>query len=206
MGERRTGGDHGAVLLEAALGLVVVVALLLGVTAVAERWGPRTTADRLVWRAARLAAQAGDTSVGDRAVAELVAGGLGEATLERLIVFRPVDASGRPTSACLSLRPASPVAVGVAGWCNAYGAPHLATLTPTGGTGSAGGGGWGCGSGGWESPWCPATRQRDRSGSGWVGVRLELRRPPSSGTSGPGPLVTVTAVAALDPVVRGSGG
>lgn len=180
------------------MALVVVVALIVGVSKVSDSWGSEMTADRLAARAARLAATVVDPEVSDLDVLALIGAGLGKATLERLVIYRPPGPDGAPSSACAALRPVGTAPAGVAGWCVAYGPGHLAAVA-TGGVPEVS-----CSAGSWDESWCPSRRRPDDGTAGWVGVRVEVRSRPggtvdatdASGRS------SAQAVAALDPVPR----
>jgi hypothetical protein len=192
---RHGSRESGVALVEAALVLVVVVALLAGVSAVSGEWGEQTRTEQLVTRAARLAARHTDPVTSDLDVLALVGGGLGAATLERLVVYRPVGVDGAPPPACVELRPTGTVPAGVVGACTAFGPGHLEALA--GAPVSA----RGCGPGSWEVTWCPATRRTTADAPGWIGILLDVRGPDGATvSSGAGAIRrSARAVAAVDP-------
>lgn len=192
--ERSGGADSGAALVEAAISLVVVIALVAGITTVAGTALPSTALDRLAVRAARLATSFSGTAPSDLEVLTLIGAGLDGGVLERLVLYRPVNASGDMPAACADLRPATAVPAGVAGWCTVFGPAHLAAVA----------GGQrppvGCAPGSWEVYWCPSVRVRD--GSATLGVRIEVRHPDRSDPTGTGAItVSSSAVLALDPII-----
>lgn len=198
LGAEPQASDAGAVLLEAALALMVVVTLVVGVSRVSGSWGSETSTDRLAARAVRVAASVGQVQVSDLDILVLVGAGLGEATLERILIYRPAGPDGAPSASCAALRPAGSAPAGVDGWCVAYGPEHLA----------AGASGRAplesCAVGAWDESWCPASRRSENGAVGWVGVLVEVR-PRLGGTwdaTGPSGVSSAQAVAALDPVPR----
>lgn len=188
---RRGPGESGAALVEAALVLVVVVALITGVSVAGAEWGGGTRVGQLATWAVRLAARSSDPPTSDLEVLALVGAGLGSASLERLVVYRPTGADGSIPSGCADLWPTGTDPVGVTGSCNAFGPGHLAALA------GAPAGARGCDPGSWEVSWCPAARRRGPGSPEWVGVLLEVRTPAASADT------TIAhrarAVAALDP-------
>lgn len=190
--------DAGAVLLEAALALMVVVTLVVGVSQVSGSWGSETSTDRLAARAVRMAASVGQPQVSDLDLLALVGAGLGEATLQRILIYRPAGPDGAPSASCAALRPAGTAPAGVAGWCVVYGPEHLAAWASGGAPLVS------CAAGAWDESWCPARRRPDDGATGWVGVLVEVR--PRLGGSwdaaGASEVSSAQAVAALDPVPR----
>lgn len=191
----RIAPERGAAILEAAVSLVVLVALVLGVTTVARSWGRQTDVDRLAARAARAGARVVDQPASDLEVLELVGAELEGATLERLVLFRPSGPQGLPSPECASQRPSGTTPGGVSGWCSTYGPGHLAALAVTQPA-------TGCVPGSWESAWCPGQRRTGDGSSSWLGVLLDVRHAPTGGwEAGSAPtVVTGRAVVALDPL------
>ncbi len=184
--------------MEAALALVVVVALIAGVSVVGTDLGGETRTSQLATRAVRLAARIGDRPTSDLDLLALVGAGLGGATLERLVVYRPADADGGVPPGCGGLRPTGTTPIGVVGWCTAFGPAHLAALADAPASAR------GCGSASWEGAWCPEVRRSDGAAPGWVGVLLEVRGPGGGGVIADASSVhRGRAVAALDPLPPG---
>lgn len=192
-GARR--GDTGAVLLEAAISLLVIVALVVGVSVVSASLGAATTLDRLAGRAVRLAGSARDPLPSDLEVLALMAGVESAEVFERLVIYRPLGPHGGVPSACRSLQPEGVAPSGVAGWCTAYGPGHLEGLeaAPP----------WarGCGPESWERAWCPAMRRAVQDAGPQVGVLVEFRVRPQVPRGDETSIVAARAVAALDPVM-----
>ena len=191
--------ESGVALVEAALALVVAVALLAGVSVVGREWGGGTQAEQLATRAARLAARLTDPVTSDLDILAFVEGGLGGATLERLVVYRPDGVEGAPSPACLGLQPTGIAPAGVAGACTAFGPGHLEALADAPVSAR------GCGPQSWEASWCPALRRSEAGTPAWVGVLVEVHRPGGAGAGGAEAAIhhSARAVAALDPAPRG---
>ena len=195
-------GDSGVVLIEAALVVVILVALIGGIVEVGSLSRSRIALERLSSSAARTIAT-GTAASSDldvlRAVGESI-GTLPGADVRRVVVFRSDTGSGGLPQGCEAVRPTGTEAAGVAGVCNVYGPAHvdaaisLSRVAPP----------TGCAPPSWEAAWCPASRVRDLPGSERAGVLIEVtQHSPTAGLFGfRSSVITATAVVMLEPEVR----
>jgi len=195
-------GDSGVVLIEAALVVVILVALIGGIVEVGSLSRSRIALERLSSSAARVIA-AGTAASSDldvlRAVGESV-GTLPGADVRRVVVFRSDTGSGGLPQGCETVWPTGTEAAGVAGVCNVYGPAHVdaavslsMAIPPTG-----------CAPPSGEAAWCPASRVRDLPGTERAGVLIEVTQHALAiGLFGSqSRVISVTAVAMLEPEVR----
>lgn len=178
LGARRTARslESGAVVVEAALVVAVLVAVISGIVEVGSLSRSRIVVERLAWSAARVTAI--DTASGSSDLDVLKAVGeslevVPGAVVRRVVIFRSDTTSGTPPQACRDLWPVGTAARGVQGQCNVYGPDHVdavvsATSMPTG-----------CSPPSWEAAWCPASRVRDLSASHHAGVLIEMEQHPA---------------------------
>lgn len=195
------GMESGAVVVEAALVVVVLVSLISGIVEIGSLSRSRISLERLAWSAARVTAMDTGSPSSDLDVLKAVGESLEAApgsVLRRVVVFRSDTASGTPSSGCQGLRPEGTAASGVPGQCNVYGPDHVnaavsLTSIPTG-----------CAPPSWEAAWCPASRVRSLPEPDHAGVLIEVEQLPTA----PGlftigvQTVSATAVVKLEPEVR----
>jgi Flp pilus assembly protein TadG len=175
--ERRVRGDEGAVLVEAALAIPFLVALLLGVIEYGYQFRQANVVDRSVTAAGRVVAQQGRGRYADyeaiRTLASILSALPSDKEVNKVMIYNP-DANGNPTGACLSTS-ATGSKAGVAGQCNVYSESQINTANPTGFFGTSGST---CSGSAWDGNFCPLDRCNDVSGGcapfGSVGVYVEV--------------------------------
>lgn len=188
-------------MVEAALAVVLLVALIGGIVEVGSVSRSRVAMERLSSSAARVTAMGTVSSSSDFEMLKTVGESLDAlpgVVLRRVVVFRSDSPSGALPEECDGLQPLAATATGVAGRCNVYGPMHLDALLSQSQPPS------GCSPPSWEAAWCPALRDRGYPGADHAGVLIEVeQRPLVSGlfTSQPRLLAT-TAVALLEPERR----
>jgi hypothetical protein len=195
------GQECGAVMVEAAVVVVMLVALISGIVDVGSLAQSRIALERLVSSAAR-ATTTGTTSPPSD-LPMLI--GIGESldampgvVLQRIVVFRSESTLGELPAQCADVWPAGTSATGIQGVCNVYGPGHVDALR-AGQPYAAG-----CSPPSWEALWCPASRVRLASGADHAGVFVEVQHHPA--VSGPFTAtprtLTSTTVARLEPELR----
>jgi hypothetical protein len=189
----RCVSDGGAVLVEAALLVSVVLVAAFGLLDSASAGTAQASLDRSGAAMAR-SARSAFAGASDLDLLSLLPDTslVGDLEVRRVIVFRPDTADGSMPAGC-DLVPELATPTGVAGSCNVYGPSHLRMLADGGSPAR------GCGPGSWEGAWCPADRPRQPAGH--IGVFIEaLHRPPVRLTTPPeGRLLRARAVVLADP-------
>lgn len=185
---RRADGERGAVLVEVALVVPLLLALVLGIIElgfVSQRQQQVVAATR---SATRVASSAGDDRLADYEVLLAVEAALDDvdaADVERIIVFKALAGGALPPG-CET----GPVN----GWCNHYDGSAFAydpiSFSTTSGT---------CSTSAPDHYWCPLDRSRDLfAGTDWLGVRVEVRHHENTTFLGER-LLTDTSVMRVEP-------
>lgn len=193
----RVHGESGAVMVEAALVVVILVALISGIVDISSLARTRIALERLASSSARVTAMGASPASTDLDVLEAVAGSLETmpgAVVRRVMVFRVESATGAPAPECEGLQPETASASGVAGLCNVYGPAHFAAM------GSSVQPPMGCTPPSWEGAWCPAQRSRQQPAADHAGVLIEVeQRPLATGMfTSQVRVLTATAVVLLE--------
>ena len=156
--------DRGAILVETAIVLPMLLVLISGVIEIGLLVGDHQAAVSASRSGARMISSAGNDRLADHMALQAMAGPLSDyaaADIIRLTVYR-AETDGSMPSGC-EVAP-------VPGRCNHY--FHADLFRPAGdfsGTTS-------CGSSAPDVDWCPTSREnRLASSPDWVGVRVELR-------------------------------
>jgi len=184
----RLSGDGGAVIVEAALVLPLLVILLCGVIDFGIGLRTQTSLQTATRNAARAGAAAVDNTSADQLVlSTLAAGTQGVAGLDitKVIVYEARTADGQPTSDCMNTAPSGLSARGDNGDCNIYSPQQIAAASATPETFVESG----AGCSGWDGFWCPAT-MRTANLSGTVdslGLWVEATYTPYTGVFGSDP-------------------
>lgn len=188
-------------MVEAALVVVILVALISGIVDISSVARTRIALERLASSSARVTAMGASPASTDLELLEAVAGSLHAmpgVVVRRVMVFRVESDTGAPPPQCEGLRPETASASGVAGLCNVYGPAHFTAM------GSSVQPPMGCTPLSWEGAWCPAQRNRQQPLADHAGVLIEVEQQPlATGmfTSQPR-VLTATAVVLLEPEVR----
>jgi hypothetical protein len=194
----REDRSRGAVLVEFALVLPVLVVFVLGIVEYGNLWRQVGTLERATQQGARaVSAQANGRYAdfeGLRSI-DAVTRGMSGVTIDRVIIYRATAADGQVPAACL--------AGSVANTCNTYTGPQVQTVSPVGFpspslTNPS------CGGGSWDIAWCPTTRPRSDINPVRVGVHITATYTPVTGIL-PGPTATVErfAVFQIEPCAQG---
>jgi hypothetical protein len=195
------GRERGAVMVEAALVVVVLVALIGGIVDVGSLAQSRIALERLTSSAARATTMGIPSPPSDLPVLLGISESLDAmpgVVLQRIVVFRSDSTPGELPPQCADVWPAGTSAAGVQGVCNVYGPGHVDALR-AGQPYLAG-----CSPPSWEALWCPASRVRLASGPDHAGVFVQIQHHPA--VSGPLTVsprtLTSTTVARLEPELR----
>jgi Flp pilus assembly protein TadG len=176
-------GDQGAVLVEAALALPVLVVLSLGLVEYGMVFHESIVIQRAINSVGRTISNLADDRMADyeglRALSSATSS-LRQAKLRRAIVYKSTTSNGQVPAACMSINP-SPLAVGsfgVNGVCNVYTRAQMETQAPSGFP-SSGSNPKRCTSAAWDFNWCPSGQApsgaaRNRSLPDYVGVYVEF--------------------------------
>lgn len=162
---RRCRGDDGAVIVEAALVVPILVALLAGVVDVGVGFRDRLTMQGAVRTAGRIGASSQQAGNADRSILTGLNASINSAQnfkVDRVVIFysQPVLSPASPadiTPLCKNTVP-SGSGSGFAGLCNIYSLPQMQNAAngtgalPTAATVTA------CGTN-WDQFWCPANRK-----------------------------------------------
>jgi hypothetical protein len=169
-GRRR---DRGAALLEMAIVMPVLFALLMAVAEFGMGWRDRLTVQSAVRSALRAASSMGDDPAADYQLLQSFRGALGSiptANVERLVVYRSVAGDGAVHPPCRTGGSSN-------NWCNVYtGADLLAPATS-----------FGCSASSRDRWWCPRDRSVDPTsahGPDYLGIEVVVRRDAVTGMFG----------------------
>lgn len=156
--------EGGAVMIEVAMIIPLLVTLFLGVAEVGFHVRDSQRVVAASQAGARVVSTTGADRFADFDALMSMAGPLADfetGLIERIIIFKPTGDGSLP-AACENV--ASP------GICNHYDEASL-TLTPADFTGTTT-----CGVFDPDTEWCPTSREDDQgAGTDWIGVRIEVR-------------------------------
>jgi Flp pilus assembly protein TadG len=190
--ERRARGDRGAVLVEAAFVLPVMLMLVFGIIEFGLAWRGKITVETGARAGARTSSNLGKSSLADYSALQTTISALSSiptVNIDLVVIFN-ANSSGTIDPTCAAGTPQTNV-------CNVY-APSTFTLPSTS---------FGCGSGSPDRYWCPTNRTVDQSlNPDYVGVYVKTHHTfvtQMFGTSGP--TITATAVLRLEPSAGASG-
>lgn len=182
----RLADDEGAILVEMALILPVLILLLMGVFELGIMWRDQLTITAALRGAARVDAQLGATSTcavapcpnkfaDKNALTSLNASisKYNNAALQKVVVWNATSSSNKVTpNSCKTTVTNNASGAGVAGLCNVYSATQVATAqssTQFQDTVNN------CGAG-WDHWWCPTTRNNSlASGLDWLGMYTNVQ-------------------------------
>lgn len=182
MERRRLEGDGGAVLVEFALVAPFIVAVALGIMEFGIAWRDANVLERSVAASSRTGASWGTDGWADYWILQAVKGSMSSATsleIEKVVVFNARTTSTVPAD-CTAL--SGPNGLNSGGTqCNVYSGTQVASDNPRAHFGD-----WGagkpCGGADWDHWWCPASRDRNRSGgTDYIGVWVSARYTPVTG-------------------------
>lgn len=182
-GERRLRGDGGAVIVEAALALPLIVMLVLGTMEFGMLYQDANHLERSVQTAARVGASMATNGFADYEILRSLDSSLSKlnkADVKKIVVYRSTASNGAVPPACLtaSTTPATS-AHGVSTSsvrCNVYVQAQMAQANPTVGFPSTSITRPSC-AGGWDVNWCPSTRRRNIPPD-FLGVYVEVEYEP----------------------------
>lgn len=187
--------DDGVALAETAFVLPVLALLVFGMIEAGFAWRDDNTLARATQAAARSGARVADGALADYEAIRALDSALSSidaSSISKVIVFDATATGGDLPAGCAALTPADDAPVGNS-WCNVYSRIQVETDDPTK---------FGCG-GGWDSSWCPSSRDRGGDTPDRFGLFVELsfdkvvRVLPGSMS------LTHTAVFQLEPCVAG---
>lgn len=162
---RRLRGDGGAVLVEFALAVPVLVVFVLGVLDFGFLFSDVNVVERGVQTAGRVAANQGNERSADFAALRALdsaSASFGSATIVRAVIYKADNPNGAPPPACIDDD------IGVTGVCNVYTAAQVDTNSDTNFRNA------GC-VGDWDAQWCPTSRVRNLPNPDHIGVYLQVR-------------------------------
>ncbi len=177
-GERRDPArrrkQRGAVLVEAALIMPVLIMLAMGTIEFGLGWRDRVGVQTSVRAAARSGATLGSDSQADYNMLQTLKSGLGTnySKTVRVVIYKASATDGAVPAACLT-------GASQTGVCNVYAAADLVKASTS----------FGCGVGAVDTAWCPTSRISDiasTSGLDYVGVYIEFSHSLITGSFGTG--------------------
>lgn len=194
---RARRGDRGAVLIEFALVLPVLVLLVLGIFEFGNAWRQVGTIERATQSGGRTVSSQANGRYADyetlRAI-DAATSGLTGMEVTRVVVYNATGGDGTVPASCLNSSQS--------GLCNRYtgsvlDSPSLASF-PGGSSASPS-----C-AGGVDSAWCPVSRNRTGSSPHRIGVHITAEYTPVTGLiAGPTIEVTRYAVFQIEPCAQG---
>jgi hypothetical protein len=184
---RRRGSERGAVLVEAALVIPILVMLVVGIAEFGFAFRDRLTLQTATRTGARVGSSLGNTAQADYNILQGIRSALGSiptSKVDRIIVYKSTTANGAVPAVCLA-------GTSVAGSCNVYAPSALSAASSS----------FGCGTGALDVMWCPTTRVVDQAaGLEYLGVFVQIRHDFTSGFLGSRQVTLKdTAVLRLEP-------
>lgn len=171
-------GDHGAVIVEAALVLPFLSLVMLGVLEFGTAFRDKTTMASGVRAAARQLTNLRNNPQADLLALQSLQSVLASSprlTVSKVVVFRAA-ANGSPTSADCLTKPPTVAGNGTNGACNIYGPTQMAGLTAAN-FGATYGGSFPCSPGTkYDRFWCAPGRNGNQATLDSVGIRAEYTR------------------------------
>jgi Flp pilus assembly protein TadG len=162
------GDERGAVLVEAAIVLPVIVYILVGIADFGVGWQDRLTAETAARGGARTAANLTDARLADYNVLQSVKAALADipsGNIDRIVVFN-ANSSAAPAGACQAGTSQS----GGSTPCNVYTSASL-NLDQSAFTGTTS-----CTGSSPDRFWCPTSRVNDQATADYLGVWVQLHR------------------------------
>lgn len=172
---RARSGDRGAIIVEFALVLPIIVLLLLGTIEFGMAWKDQNQLERAVQTAGRTLGSAGSDRFADYEALRSLDSQLSAmraSEIRKVIVYRSTGTDGTVPADCLAIAPTGSKA-GIEGVCNVYGPSQVAQANPIG-FGSTGGDPPSCTGSAWDEEWCPADRVRTTPTPDQVGMYVEI--------------------------------
>ncbi len=161
---RSRGRQRGAVIVEVALVIPLLIMLTMGMAEVGFIVRDTQTVVAASQAGTRSVATAGDTRLADSSALSSMAAALNDFDpndVERIIIFKP-EADGSMPILCQT--------AAVNGLCNYYDGSDL-SLTAADFTGSSN-----CNPTAPDAPWCPIDRETSQGvGPDWIGIRVEVK-------------------------------
>lgn len=205
---RRQSGERGAGMVEMALVVPLLFALVVGLFEFGIAWRNSLSVSNALRSGARAGANAGDNRTADYDLLLAVTSSMAKihnAEIERVVVFKSNGSSGEPPSTCLTASAAAAGGISSGSYtsgvrCNVYDAADLASLSPTqfGGTTS-------CSATAIDRFWCPTSRNDSQSsaqGPDYLGVWIEVDHEYATNLFGSGITITDRTVTRLEPEVQ----
>lgn len=195
---QRATGDSGAVFVEFALILPMLVLLFSGIAEFGAAYRVRDQMQHSLMSAGRVAAQQSDGRYGDyetlRSLSSSLSSLSGNTSIKRVIIFK-APANGQVPANCLTV-PVSTTQAGITATCNVYGPAQVANpslsnfSTPTA-----------CSSGAWDFAWCPISRIATTQ---QIGVFIELNYTTITKLLPVSTTLTGTSVYSIEPLPIGA--
>lgn len=166
------GSERGAVLVEAAGLVALLMAVIVGMATVASAWQGKAGVERMAQTMARLAADGAHNALPDSSLLAVAVASAANSNLvvDRVVVFRADSPDGQLPAGCDGPPQDNAGPQGVHTMCNLYGPAHLAAVA-AGTTFS------GCGLASPQRRWCPELRSGGTADPRAVGVLVEARTP-----------------------------
>ena len=167
-------GQRGAVLVEAAVIMPLLIMMAMGTIEFGLGWRDRTSVQTTVRAAARTGATLGSDLQADYNILQTLKSGLGANYTKtvRVVIYEAAAANGAVPAACLT-------GTSQAGVCNVYVAADMAKPSTS----------FGCGAGAVDTAWCPDTRISNISntaGLDYLGVYIAFNHSMITGSFGTG--------------------
>ncbi|HVT77518.1 MAG TPA: TadE family protein, partial [Acidimicrobiales bacterium] len=156
--------ERGAVLVEFALSLVLLITLLFGIVEFGLAWQDRLTLQTATRAGVRVGSNLTTNSQADYNILQAVKSAINDVGLgnvDAVVIYKSTTADGSVPSTCVS-----PSVHSVVATCNAYTGAQLASIVSSQ---------FGCGVGALDLSWCPTVRQNLQSvGPDYLGVWIRV--------------------------------
>lgn len=208
----RRRGESGAIFVEFALIVPILMLLSMGIVEYGLAWKWATDANAAVRDAGRSGATNQAFLTTDKTILLSIGAALSPEqidAIERIVVFRAGALSGSVPHTCLVLTPSTaPVGspVGRRGTCNVYSKEQLGfTLAnPTDNRPWVNESGTGCDPSDLDRFWCPALRDNSATNADYLGVYIKLTKPSVTHFGFGDQTIQRTAIFRIEPVIEDS--
>ncbi len=175
MSSRGADRERGAVLVELAVVVPLLLLLVVGTIELGSAWSQRLKVETAARAGARVGSNLGTDRLADYNLLQSVRAAvtsLGTDRIRHVVVYRSTTSDGAVPPTCRTSPPTSQ-----AGLCNVYTGADLTALTPSAFSGTTA-----CGATAPDRFWCPTSRQKvQQLGTDFLGVWIVAESPTVTG-------------------------
>lgn len=205
-GRSTRSADRGAVFIEFALVVPILMLFAMGIVEYGMGWYAANNVNAAARDAARAGSSAASYDFADRSVIRQIASALGDSDgeIQRVVVFKASSTHDDVPSACVTN---ALTTRGVSGLCNIYSAADVDWVrTNMTSTSHFTNGGSSCDGSDWDRRWCPVERKHSQANQDldYLGVYIKLKHDSVTNFGFGDQMINRTAVFRLEPKYGGS--